>query len=175
MKKLFLSVALLISLNSLFAQTKPHFVKYFIGDSKMAAYFPSQPNPAEMSWSQDSSKVYTMESELDSFSFYIVSVDMKNSFDSTDAEDILIAYMDYLKSSFKVTEAAGYGKGHTMKNHASAKGIIDYWQDGKNKMSVKGWCDGKNLAIMIVDGPADYPNYNVIEVFQNGFRFPGDK
>ena len=51
----------------------------------------------------------------DSVSYGIICVKLLNPLaDLTMAEDLLIAYSDYLKSSFSITKAIGYGKGHRL-------------------------------------------------------------
>ena len=89
------------------------------------------------------------------------------------AEDLVISYLDYLKVSFEISNAAGYGKGHRMNDNENARGIIDYWQDKeKANWKIKAWTDGKFIAVMYAKSKKELPETKV-EVFLNGFRFQG--
>ncbi|MCX6181515.1 MAG: hypothetical protein NT150_06280 [Bacteroidetes bacterium] len=138
---------------------------------------PAEPDPVDLSYSPDSARVYTIEA-LDSstgmyFHFGAIVVEDVDLGDSK--EEMVIAYMDYLKTAFNVKTAAGYGKGHTLSTHASAVGVLDYWEDADgDQWKVKGWADSKSIVVMFVYGPKEYPNLNVTDIFFNGIRFPGD-
>lgn len=159
--------------------TAPKFARYNISDSGCKIFLPAKPDPVTMDYSPDTSKVYTIEC-LDStyksfFHFGSIVVDLKDTLKDGEVEDMLIAYLDYLKTAFNITEAAGYGKGHTLSTHPSAKGVIDFWKDKDgDEWSIKAWGDRHILFVMFIYGPKEYPNYNVKEVFFNGARFPGD-
>ncbi len=152
----------------------PRLTKYTIGDSGASAYFPSEPE-FELSYSEDSSKVYTGEVESDSFNFAAIVVQFKENIgnDKVANEDLLIAYLDFMKAQFNITETAGYGKGHTMDSNPDAAGVIDYWEDAEGiNYQVKGWVDDAFLALMIIYGDSEYPIFNISQMFLNGFRFP---
>lgn len=173
MKKFCLFALCIISYVATNAQV-PRFTKYPIGDSGAAAYFPAEPN-FDISYSEDSSRVFTADVEVDSFLFSIIAVEFKENLGDDIAvnETLLIAYLDYLQSAFEIVGAAGYGKGHTSEHNPKATGIIDYWKDTEgNSYQVKGWVDGGYLAVMIISGPGDYPIFNVSQMYLNGFRFP---
>lgn len=164
----------------LFAQKAPKFAKYPIGNSGLNIYLPAQPDSVTLAYSPDSSKVYTIES-LDSSSgkyyhFGAIVVDLKEKLAGGEEEDMIIAYLDYLKTAFEITESAGYGKGHTLETHPAAKGVIDYWKDKEgDEWRIFAWADTNYVVVMFEYGPGDYPNENVIEIFRKGIRFPGDK
>jgi len=91
------------------------------------------------------------------------------------AEDLLIAYMDFLKQSFEITSTAGYGKGHRLNNNESTRGIIDYWKDKENNnWKVKGWTDGKHIGVLYAYTNKALPEQKV-NVFLDGFRLPETK
>ena len=173
MKKLVLFTLSIICFTLVNAQV-PRFTKYDIGESAGAAYFPGEPE-FSISYSEDSSLVYTADVEVDSFVFSIIAIDFKESIgdDKMLNEALLISYLDFLQSSFAIVSAAGYGKGHTTEYNPEAVGVIDYWADDTGTpVQVKGWVDGNNMAVMLIIGPGEYPIFNVSQMFLNGYRFP---
>ncbi|MBK8311631.1 MAG: hypothetical protein IPL04_12780 [Chitinophagaceae bacterium] len=91
------------------------------------------------------------------------------------AEDLLIAYVDYLKSSFSIKKSAGYGKGHRLNNNENTRGILDYWEDGEgDKWKIKAWTDGKYIGFMYAYSSKNLPEAKV-NVFLEGFRLPSTK
>lgn len=147
--------------------------KYVISSSGCSAYFFCAPS-FESSKSEDSSAVYSGECMNDSVSYGIICVKLLNPIaDLTMAEDLLIAYSDYLKSSFSITKAIGYGKGHRLNNNENTRGIIDYWEDNEgDKWKIKAWTDGKYIGFLYVYSHKALPETKV-NVFLEGFRLPG--
>jgi hypothetical protein len=175
-----LALLVLLGLASIVqAQTAPRFVKTPIGDSGCSLYLPGKPDPVDVSFSPDSSVVYTIET-LDStsgkyFHFGTILVNLNGMELAGMEEDMLESYMDYLQQAFEIVESAGYGRGHTLSTHPTAKGVIDYWEDATgDQWAVKGWAAESTLFVMFVYGPENYPNYNVVDMFFNGARFKGD-
>ncbi len=162
------------------AQTSPSlFSKYPIGESTVQIYFPSQPDEVYVDYSPDSSMVYTTEctdsSTGQDFQFGAIVVNLQDEIEEELQEDLLVSYMDYLKESFNIQSTAGYGKGHTLTTHESAKGIIDLWEDEDlQKWEVTGWIAENTIVVLFEYGPDEYPNKNVIEIFMKGVRFFGD-
>jgi hypothetical protein len=162
-----------------FAQKAPRFTKTPVGDSGASVYLPGLPVDQTVSYSPDSSKVYTMEaidtSQGASYRFGVIVVNL-NGVDLKDMEEeMLTQYMDYLKDMFGVKQSAGYGKGHTLDTHPTAKGVLDYWLDAEEThWVVKGWAAESTLFVMFIYGPEDYPNVNVAQLYLNGARFAGD-
>ncbi len=156
-------------------QSQDQLKKYYIGDSGCSAYFYSNPGEAEKSFSPDSSKVYTLES-LDEAgnTFSIIVVDLAVELPGEEVENILISYLDYLKEQFGVLSSAGYGKGHMLETHASAKGINDFWSSQEDDISVRAWGDPNFLAVMMVFSEKGKDVTSRSQAFFNGFRFPAD-
>jgi hypothetical protein len=125
----------------------------------------------ETSFSQDSSIVYAGECNRDSISWGLICVKMVSLPASLDqAEEILTAYLNYLKTSFAIQKAAGYGKGHRLNKNEKTRGILDYWEDGeKNNWKVKGWTDGKYIAVLYAFSKKELPE-NKVNLFLDGFR-----
>lgn len=173
-------IFLLISFHTnLCAQKAPRFTKTPVGDSGVSIYLPGAPTDQTVSYSPDSSKVYTIETvdttQGAAYHFGAIVVNL-NNVDLKDIEEtMLIQYMDYLKEMFGVKEAAGYGKGHTLSTHPSAKGVLDYWLDSTGThWKVKGWAAESTLFVLFIYGSEDFPNVNISEMFFNGARFVGD-
>jgi hypothetical protein len=148
--------------------------KYVIGSSGCSVYMLCDPGEFQMTYSEDSSAVFTGECKPDSVSYGIICVKLKETIPAgDDAEELLISYLDYLKTAFKIKSSAGYGKGQTLSSKADARGVLDYWNDeGGNEWKVKGWTDGKFISILYVieKGKLEYSPKH--DLFMNGFRFP---
>lgn len=148
--------------------------KYPIDKSGCSAYFLCYPGKFELSFSPDSSRVYTGECIADSITYDIICVKMKEHIkEIDDAENMLVQYLDFIKSSFQVTGSMGYGKGHRLKGNEKTRGIVDYWKDkDKNKIKVKAWTDGRYIAVLIVIAANEIPEAKA-NVFLDGVAFPG--
>jgi hypothetical protein len=172
MKKFAITLVILIVYNCLQAQS---LKKYDIGSSGCKAYFFCNPGEFNLTYSEDSSKVYTAECKADSLNWGIICVALKQPVSpGQDAEDLLTSYFDFLKTVYKISTAAGYGKGHSMKNNADVKGMIDYWtdQDG-DEWKIKGWTDGKFIAVLYVYANGKLNETSEVNLFLDGFRFKG--
>jgi hypothetical protein len=124
--------------------------------------------------SEDSSKVYTGECMVADVSYGVICVKLLTPVtDLTMAEDLVISYLDYLKVSFDIKKAAGYGKGHRLNNNENTRGILDYWEDKNlDKWKVKAWTDGKFIGFMYAYSKKELPETKV-NVFLESFRLPG--
>ena len=168
-------MALLLSTVS-FLRGQNHFSKYEIGDSGCSAYFFTQPAPAEMSLSEDQSKVYIMESTDEQGNTYsTITVKLSESIDAGSSEELLISYMEYLKSSLNVIQSQGYVHGLQLTTHPAAAGIKDYWSDAESNGTVVGYVDTNFLVVMFVWQVENDPDIiSKSDAFFKGFRFPGD-
>lgn len=176
MKKLIFLVFVLI-LSNVKSQTSsiPRLEKVSIPECGCSVYMPKGTSMFNKAFSEDSSLVFTAEYITeDNFSFSAITVKFKESLgkDKTTNEEMLMMYMDYIKSQLKITASAGYGKGHTMEKYPDALGIIDYWEDSSGyQFAVKGWIDGEKLAILYIAGTTEYPVFNLQQMYLDGFRF----
>ncbi len=127
----------------------------------------------ETSKSQDSSLVYTGECIKDEVSYGVICVKLLIPVNNlVAAEDLLISYADYLRGSFDITKAVGYGKGLILNNNENTRGIVDYWEDAeKNKWKIKAWTDGKYIGFMYAYSKKELPEQK-INAFLDGLRFP---
>ena len=174
MKKLslILAISTLIALQMV-AQT-PRFQKYQINETGYYAYFPGDPGKFDVAQSQDSLLIYTKEIEIQGNKYGLIMVFFGDKFTKSPKEELsalLESYMDYLKNSFEIKNAAGYGKGHTMDSNPQAQGIIDFWESAAGlQYAVKGWIDKSALGFLYIAGKEEI-NYNYKELIFNGFRF----
>ena len=164
----------IIAVSGLHAQS---LKKYQVGNSGCSAYFFCNPGAFALEKSPDSSYVYTAECVgADSLNYGIICLKFSASATTSDlqtAEDVLISYLDYLKTSLNIVSAAGYGKGHRLKNREDTRGVIDYWKDKDGyKWKIKGWTNGKNLAVLYVYSKGDLPETRV-NIFLDGLVLPG--
>lgn len=155
----------------------PRLSKMDIGISGCTGYFPEDMPEFEMTKSDDGSDVFTSEIEVDGYFFACITVKFGEPFsDSTpdDMEALLVSYLEYLQSQFGITTSAGAGKGHTLETDPDARGVLDYWEDANHtQYAVKGWVNSKYIGIMLLYGPAEYPHFNLQQMYLDGFRFGG--
>ena len=152
----------------------PRLRKVAIGNSGTYAYMPSENIEVDLSYSEDSSEVYTTEYDDGNYHFSIIVVKLKSTLleSPEDKTNLLESYLDFLQTQFEVTSAAGYGEGHTMESEPDAIGVLDYWVDkDDDHWEVKGWANSNTLGIMMIYGANDYPIFNVQQMYLDGFRF----
>lgn len=127
----------------------------------------------EVSYSPDSSRVFTGECVNDGLYYSVICIKLKEEIAELNvAEETMISYLDYLKTSFGITGATGYGKGHRLQNDEKTRGVIDYWEDKeKNNWKIKAWTNGKYISVLMVYGKKEIPEPKA-NVFLDGFRFP---
>jgi len=147
--------------------------KYSVGQSGCSAYFFCDPGTFGLSKSPDSSDVYTGECVTDDLTYGLICVKLKDKIkEMTESENTLIAYLDYLKNQLQITSSAGYGKGHRLKNSENTRGVIDYWTDkDKANWKVKGWTDGKYIAVLYATSAKELPEQRV-NIFLDGLVLP---
>lgn len=128
----------------------------------------------ELSKSADSSSIYSGECNKDEVTYGVICVKLLNPIPELPAaEDMMIAYADYLKTSFEITKSMGYGRGHLLNNKETTRGIIDYWSDlEKNNWKIKAWTDGKFIGFLYAFSKKELPEQKV-NVFLDSFRLPG--
>lgn len=177
--RIVLTTFLMVLAANLFAQTEdikvPRLVKKTLENTGCSAYFPNDEELVlELSYSEDSSKVYTGEVYSGDHHFAIILVKLNDMElqNKEEKESIMVNYLDYLQENFSIESAAGYGKGHTMESDPDAVGVIDYWEDvDGDQWAVKAWANKKFLAVLMLYGPIEYPLFNVQQLFLDGFRF----
>ncbi len=147
--------------------------KYAIGNSGCAVYMFCDPGEFKLSLSDDSSKVYTSECTSEGVVYGAICVKlMVANTDLSSAEDLVVAYLDYLKTSFEIKESVGYGRGNQLNNNEKTKGVIDYWKGSDNqKWKIKGWTNGSYIGVLYAHSKTELPAK--IDVFLNSFRMPG--
>ncbi len=148
--------------------------KYFISNSGCSVYMFCNPGTFGLSYSEDSSAVYTGECNNADVPYSVICVKLKVATTNLNtAEELLEQYMDYLKTSFKITKSAGYGKGHKLKNSDRTRGMIDYWEDDEQfNWKVKGWTDGNYVCVLCASSKTELPEAK-INVFLDGLGLPG--
>lgn len=118
----------------------------------------------DLSFSEDSSAVYTGEWLVGNHRFAVILVDLNNVIlaNQEEKEDLLISCLDFLQANFEITESAGYGKGHMLESDPTAVGVIDYWIDASaDEWAIKGWINDRYIAVLMLYGPGEYPHYTV--------------
>lgn len=174
MKQLtFLFLGVLVFNSSLLAQA-PRFAKYQVSETGAALYMPLEPY-WDLTFSEDSSEVYTTEVEFDSAFYGAIVVKFAESLgeDSLVWQELLLSYLGYLNDeAFLFIEVTDPGLGHRLDDNPTAIGILEYGEDFDGiQYTVKGWIDDQFLAILYV-AYEDEMNYNIQEMYLQGFRFP---
>ncbi len=174
MKKLFWMIPFFVVIASQIFGQVPHFSKYQISETGYSSYFPADPGKFEVQKSEDDLLLYLGETEVQSCKYGLILVLFEDKLAGSSKEelqDLLISYMDHLKTSFEITGSAGYGKGHTLDSNPDAQGVIDYWENAAGlQYAVKGWIDKNALGFLYVSAK-ELPNINYQNLFLNGFRF----
>ena len=165
--------SLLVSLLIMLTTGAQSLKKYPVSNSGCTAYTYCEIK-YELSKSADSSSIYSGECTKEDVNYGIICVKLLNPITELPlAEDMMIAYADYLKTSFEITKSTGYGRGHLLNNKENTRGIIDYWEDGeKNKWKIKAWTDGKFIGFLYVYSKKELPEAKV-NAFLDSFRLPG--
>ena len=151
----------------------PRFERIDIGTTGLSAYLPKGFPTFDVADSPDGSRVHSGETGVGGFAFGCIALRLKDPLaPDEDTEALLTAYLDFLKTEFKITSAAGYGRGHTLDSEPAARGVIDFWvdKDGEH-YALEGWVTPTHLAVLYIAGPKDYPNTNVQQMYLGGIRF----
>ncbi len=148
--------------------------KYAVSHSGCSVYMFCDPGKFDIDHSEDSSTVYTAQCKTGDVTYGVICIRLLEQVNNlTEAEELMISYLDYLKLDFEIKSAAGYGKGHKLNNAANTTGVIDYWKDaGKNNWKIKAWTDGKFIGVLFAFSIKELPEPK-INAFLDGFRLPG--
>ena len=171
MKPILLLASFLVSA-ALNAQT---LKKYPISNSGCFLYSYCE-SKYDTDYSDDSSKVITGECKSGDITYGVICIKLLHPIDDlTAAEDLMVSYAEYLKTSFNISRFGGYGRGHHLNNNENTRGILDYWEDKElDKWKIKAWTDGKYIGFMYAYSKKELPEAKV-NVFLESFRLPGMK
>lgn len=128
----------------------------------------------EKEYSEDSSEVYVGECVKEEMTYGVICVKLLQPVNDLEAaEESMINYLNYLKSSFSIVKSAGYGRGHRLNNNENTRGVLDYWEDAeKRNWKMKAWTDGKYIGVLYGYSAKDLPEQK-INLFLESFRLPG--
>lgn len=128
----------------------------------------------EKEYSPDSSVVYADECVKDDLTYGVICVKLMQSTDNPEvAEETMINYLNYLKTSFGIVKSTGYGRGHRLNNNENTRGVLDYWEDAEKKnWKIKAWTDGKFIGVLYGYSAKELPEQK-LNLFLEGFRLPG--
>lgn len=124
----------------------------------------------EKSFSEDSSILWTNESESGNYIFGIILVKLNEALDiEDDALGLLESYLDFLKGEWGVTGAKGYNQTIKLKSNSDVIGIQDTWSINDDLTAIQSWINNQFLVVMYIDGNniADH----VSETYFQGFQF----
>lgn len=152
----------------------PRFAKMAVGSCGCSLYAPPGLEFGAPEKSPDNADVWSGEVTTDGWAFGAVVVKFVSPMVATpdELEELLVSYTAFLRGQLGVVSNAGVGRGHTMPDHAAARGVIDYWKDKDgDEWAIKGWVDAERLAVLFVRGKGTYPYLTAQQVFLDGFRF----
>ncbi|MEZ4827292.1 MAG: hypothetical protein R3C61_13590 [Bacteroidia bacterium] len=175
MKQILVFLIVLLAGFSMLEGQVPRFAKYPVMASGASLYMPQEPE-WQLSYSEDSSEVYTTEVSLDTVLFGAIVVKFAEDLgeDTLVWENLLMSYLEYLNSpsAFGFSNVTDPGYGHQLSSHPKARGILEYAEDeAGTQYSLKGWIDNQYLAILFLGYPREI-NYNIEQMYLGGFRFP---
>jgi len=152
------------------------FSKYPIETTGCHIYLPAVPPAWAISFSDDSSSVYTNSVTYNDFIFDAILVSFKVPFTGEShevLEDLLISYIDFLKEAYDTDESSDYGKGQILPGNDDALGVMAFWESADGTQTkLKGWITETHLAVLLVYGTNDPSELALTDAFLNGFRFP---
>ena len=154
-----------------FAQT-PRFKKYNVGETPVQIYLPTEPK-WDKSLSEDGSEVYFYDDLFGKINYTAIIVKLSSDIEVGKNDALLESYMTYLEDSvFSLDQKAGYGKGHTLDNQPTVKGLLQIGKSKEGKeYKILGWTDGKYIAVLATSSLEEM-NYSIHELFLKGIRFP---
>lgn len=147
--------------------------KYAIANSGCSLYSYCE-SKYKTEFSADSSTLFRGECVNGGVTYGVICVKLLNPVENlVMAEDLMISYVDYLKQSFDIKQAAGYGKGYVLNGYNETRGILDYWKDAAgDQWKITAWTDGRFIGFMYAYSKNTLPEEKV-NAFLEGFRLPG--
>ena len=141
----------------------------FIGDTGCSA-LQSSDHKLECTLTRSGDQLYFHEFKDKNVTYGIICVDMDHQYNLSEAEEMLIAYINKLRGPFYILHNTGIHDDADW-NSETSKTIVDYWQDcNKKDWKVKGYTNGKTLAVLYVKniGHADVKKQ---DLFLDSFHF----
>ena len=166
---------LLMVFSAIQGYAQNQLTRYLVGNSGCSAGFYAQPDPPNVSFSSDSSRMYTMQStDAEGITCSLVTIKLAQKLEGDDIDAMLTGYMDFLKVQFRVNHSGGYSKGQILATHPKAQGMSDNWSNDKSEISVMGYSDGHFIGILLIFADKGKNMTAKKAEFFKGFRFPGD-
>jgi hypothetical protein len=164
------NLILLIATSFLFRLSSNRKVKsHVIGDTGCSALLATE-DELDYSLTSSGDKLFFHEFKEGKVTYGLICVQMSQEYSLTEAEKMLNAYIDQLKGPLYILHNTGIHQDVDW-NSESSRTIIDYWQDVQKKdWKVKGYTNGKILAVLYVKniGHADVTNQ---DHFLDSFHF----
>ncbi|MEZ5035461.1 MAG: hypothetical protein R2796_10760 [Chitinophagaceae bacterium] len=126
-----------------------------------------------LEYSEDSSKVYSGECTTDETTYGVICVQLLRPMNDLKlAEDMMIAYLDYLKSTMNIEKSVGYVKGYRLHKDENTRGVVDYWIDkDADKWKIKAWTNGRFIGLLYAYKSGELSE-NKVNQFLDSFVFP---
>ena len=121
----------------------------FIGNTGCSALLSSD-NKLDSTLTQAGDHLYFHEFKDKNVTYGLICIQMNHEYTTADAGEMLRSYIDKLRGPFYILHNTGIHDDADW-NSEPSKTIIDYWQDSDKKdWKVKGYTDGKALAVLYV-------------------------
>jgi hypothetical protein len=170
-------IFLLIEQKQVFAQDQAEreLIKKSISNSGCSANLPGNMTEFEVTYSEDSSLVYSAEAEQGPYVYGCIAVKFSEAFEDDDSDELdklLSSYLNYLEKSFDITSAKGQDNTPRLQGYPGSRGIMDNWEDAEGRhYAVMGWINQTNLAVLYIIKNGDYPPTGLSQAYFNGFMF----
>ena len=163
----FLATSLAMRIN-----TQRKLQQQYIGTTGCSALLYAQQDDLNKVKTASGDDLYFHEHKSKGVSYGMILVEMQDDHDLVIATEMLISYIDKLRSPLSIMHRVGITKDIDW-NTTESSTILDYWQDKKGAdWKIKGYTNGRQLAVLYVRniGQVDVKKQ---DQFLDSFHFGG--
>jgi hypothetical protein len=158
---MFLATSLMLRIAS------PKFKRYLIGQSGCTSLLLSGGNQLHIKHTKEGDVIYFNDSYIESVTFGMICVRMKQVYSLHQAETILVQYINRVRKPLSIA----YTLSMEVEKGDGQITITDYWQDSEGTdWKIRGYTNGKAVAVLYVKNVTEAP-VKEHDTFLNGFRF----
>lgn len=137
--------------------------------------FPVKDAVVSLSYSPDSSEVYTIDDFYGEHNYSVIVVRYKEPV-SDNLSDVIYSmqegYLDFLMEPLGVTNSSGFDRIIGLRGRNDIYGIGAYWSfDDGSDAYIKSWANQYYLSVLMVSG-APAPEAGTVKEFLEGVTFP---
>jgi hypothetical protein len=150
--------------------------RVYFGFPEWSASFYCDPGKPNVNNQASGETIYTLSCKNNGLTMGLICVRLKEKItDRYQSTQNMIAYMNFLRNSQKITRNIGIGNGEKLPDYPSMEGILDFWTDDNgNEWELRSWTDGYHMAVMYVSGSKELlaKEATMIRNFLFSIRFP---